>query len=152
MKPRRVWKNVFLVIYFIFLALPLLWMLSMSFKTNAEILSTRSLIPQQLTVGNYQEIFTEPFWRESFINSLSYVLINTTITLIVSIPAAYAFSRFNFTGDNACSSGQIVWLPAVFLLPYFQHTCYCCLTHRTSHHAYLSSISPSGLEGFMSGV
>jgi glycerol transport system permease protein len=160
MKPRRLWKNVLLAIYFLFLALPLIWMLSMSFKTNAEILSTRSLIPQQFTVGNYQEIFAEPFWRESFINSLSYVIINTAITLVVSIPAAYAFSRFNFTGDNHL----FFWLlsnrmapEAVFLLPYFQ--LYSAiklfdtpLAVALAHTLFSIPLAIWILEGFMSGV
>jgi glycerol transport system permease protein len=160
MKPRRVWKNVFLVIYFIFLALPLLWMLSMSFKTNAEILSTRSLVPQRLTLGNYEEIFTEPFWRESFVNSLSYVLINTAITLVVSIPAAYAFSRFSFTGDNHL----FFWLlsnrmapEAVFLLPYFQlysviNLFDTPLAVALAHTLFSIPLAIWILEGFMSGV
>src|SRR5688500_9792350 len=100
MKRRRLWVNALLLLYFLFLALPVLWMLSMSFKGNAEILSSRWLVPQNFTTRNYEEIFTQPFWRESFVNSLAYVLLNTVITLVVSIPAAYAFSRFRFTGDN----------------------------------------------------
>src|SRR5688572_7463533 len=100
MKQNRWRANILLTVYLIFLAVPLMWMLSMSFKPNNEILTTRSLFPQEFTTANYEKIFTEPLWRESFLNSLAYVSINTTITLIVSVPAAYAFSRYSFTGDN----------------------------------------------------
>jgi glycerol transport system permease protein len=160
MKKRRIWVNIVLVIYFIFLALPLLWMLSMSFKTNAEILSTRSLLPQTFTTANYQEIFTEPLWRDSFFNSLVYVLLNTAITLIVSVPAAYAFSRFSFTGDNHL----FFWLltnrmapEAVFLLPYFQlysainlfDTPYAV---ALAHTLFSIPLAIWILEGFMSSI
>jgi len=160
MKPRRLWVNVLMIVYFLFLAAPLAWMLSMSFKTNAEILTTRSLLPQQPTTANYEEIFTEPFWRESFINSLSYVLLNTVITLAVSVPAAYAFSRFSFTGDNHL----FFWLltnrmapEAVFLLPYFQlysaiklfDTPYAV---ALAHTLFSIPLAIWILEGFMSGI
>lgn len=160
MKPRRLWVTLLLSLYFVFLAAPLAWMLSMSFKTNAEILTTRSLLPQQPTTANYEEIFTEPFWRESFINSLAYVLLNTVITLVVSVPAAYAFSRFSFTGDNHL----FFWLltnrmapEAVFLLPYFQlysaiklfDTPYAV---ALAHTLFSIPLAIWILEGFMSGI
>src|SRR5690606_7689225 len=101
MKNRRnIGSTILLIAYFFFLAAPLVWMLSMSFKTNSEILTTRSLIPIEFTTANYEEIFTEPFWRDSFANSIFYVMLNTIITLVVSLPAAYAFSRYEFRGDN----------------------------------------------------
>lgn len=160
MKQRRLWINILLVIYFIFLALPLVWMLAMSFKTNAEILSTRSLIPQAFTIDNYQKILAEPLWRESFFNSLIYVLLNTAITLLVSIPAAYAFSRFSFTGNNHL----FFWLltnrmapEAVFLLPYFQLYSAIKLFDTPfavalAHTLFSIPLAIWILEGFMSGI
>jgi glycerol transport system permease protein len=157
---RRLGVNVLLLLYFLFLGLPLAWMLSMSFKTNAEILSTRALLPQNYTVANYLEIFQEPFWRESFVNSLTYVLLNTVITLIVSIPAAYAFSRFNFSGDNHL----FFWLltnrmapEAVFLLPYFQLYSAINLFDTPfavalAHTVFSIPLAIWILEGFMSGI
>lgn len=160
MKQRRLWASILLVIYFIFLALPLVWMLSMSFKTNNEILTTRSLIPQVITVANYEKILSEPLWRESFFNSLIYVLLNTGITLLVSIPAAYAFSRFSFTGDNHL----FFWLltnrmapEAVFLLPYFQLYSAIKLFDTPfavalAHTLFSIPLAIWILEGFMSGI
>jgi glycerol transport system permease protein len=160
MKRRRLWVNAFLILYFLFLALPVLWMLSMSFKGNAEILSSRWIVPQSFTTQNYEEIFTQPFWRESFINSLAYVLLNTAITLTVSIPAAYAFSRFRFTGDNHL----FFWLltnrmapEAVFLLPYFQlysavNLFDTPIAVALAHTLFSIPLAIWILEGFMSGI
>ena len=62
-------------------------------------------------------------WYSGYINSLIYVAINTVISLVVALPAAYAFSRYSFLGDKHV----FFWLltnrmtpPAVFLLPFFQ--------------------------------
>ncbi|MEO0562758.1 MAG: carbohydrate ABC transporter permease [Chloroflexota bacterium] len=159
-RKRSIWLNIVLISYFVFLALPLIWMLSMSFKTNTEILSTRSLIPQEPTIANYQEILTDPEWRNSFAVSLTYVAVNTIITLIVALPAAYAFSRYNFRGDNQL----FFWLltnrmapSAVFLLPYFQlysainlfDTPYAV---ALAHTLFSVPLAIWILEGFMSGI
>lgn len=123
MRRTRLWTRIPLLLYFAFLAAPLLWMVSMSFKTNNEILTTQSLVPKEFTTANYEEIINEPFWRDSFKNSLTYVSINVVITLLVALPAAYAFSRYKFTGDNHLFFWMLTnrMAPgAVFLLPYFQ--------------------------------
>ena len=159
---RRVFspRNVLMAAYLVFLAAPLLWMLSMSFKPNAEILETRALFPQTFTLENYTEIFTQPAWRESFLNSLIYVAMNVVITLIVAIPAAYAFSRYTFRGDRHL----FFWLltnrmapGAVFLLPFFQLYSNIGLfdTHLAvalAHTLFSVPLAIWILEGFMSGI
>jgi len=116
-------KRIVLSTYIGFLMLPIYWLLNMSFKTNQEILSTFSLWPQDFTFDNYLTIFTDPSWYNGYINSLTYVLMNTVIAISVSLPAAYAFSRYRFLGDKHL----FFWLltnrmapPAVFVLPFFQ--------------------------------
>ena len=110
-------------LYILFLMLPIYWLLNMSFKTTNEILGSFSLWPQQFTLDNYIKIFTDPTWYNGYFNSLSYVVINTVISVTVALPAAYAFSRFRFLGDKHL----FFWLltnrmapPAVFALPFFQ--------------------------------
>ncbi len=153
-------RTIGMTLYFLFLALPLVWMLSMSFKTNQEILSTRSFIPIDATLANYQTIFSQPFWREAFFNSLIYVGLNVVITLIVALPAAYAFSRYKFRGDHHL----FFWLltnrmapAAVFLLPFFQLYSNIGLfdTHvavALAHTLFSVPLAVWILEGFMSGI
>ncbi len=89
-----------MLIYIIFLMLPVYWLVNMSFKTNEEILGTFSLFPINLTFDNYIVIFTDPSWYWGYINSITYVVMNTIISLLVALPAAYAFSRYRFLGDK----------------------------------------------------
>jgi glycerol transport system permease protein len=110
-------------LYILFLMLPIYWLIAMSFKTTGEILSGFSLIPQTWTLDNYRTIFTDPSWYWGYINSIAYVSINTVISVIVALPAAYAFSRYTFLGDKHL----FFWLltnrmapAAVFALPFFQ--------------------------------
>ncbi|WP_233237033.1 carbohydrate ABC transporter permease [Bordetella sp. LUAb4] len=155
-----IWRSAFLIVYLLFAILPLYWMLNMSFKTNTEIVSSLTLWPHDFTLRHYRTIFTDPSWYSGYINSLIYVVINTVISLLVALPAAYAFSRYSFIGDKHV----FFWLltnrmtpPAVFLLPFFQ--LYSALglmdTHLAVALAHLVFNVPLAvwiLEGFMSGV
>ena len=97
MDDRRFKKRiVFLILYLVFAILPVYWMVNMSFKTNEEILSVFSMWPNAFTWDNYKVIFTDVSWYSGYINSMIYVAINTVISLVVALPAAYAFSRYSF--------------------------------------------------------
>jgi len=157
---KMTWGTVLLIGYFALLILPIYWMLNMSLKSNAEILSGFSLWPQQITFENYETIFTDSAWYNGYINSITYTLMNTVLSVLIALPAAYAFSRYNFLGDNHL----FFWLltnrmapPAVFLLPFFQLYQNIGLydTHLAVAMAHLLFNVPLAvwiLEGFMSGI
>lgn len=149
-----------MVCYLLFVLVPIYWLLNMSFKTNQEILGGLSLFPQNFTLDNYRVIFTDPTWYNGYLNSIYYVSLNTIISLIVALPAAYAFSRYKFVGDKHL----FFWLltnrmspPAVFLLPFFQLYSSVGLfdTHiavALAHCLFNVPLAVWILEGFMSGV
>lgn len=147
-------------LYIIFLMLPIYWLINMSFKTNQEILNVFSLWPQSPTLRNYAVIFTDPSWYSGYINSIIYVVLNTTISVLAALPAAYAFSRYRFLGDKHL----FFWLltnrmapPAVFALPFFQlYSAFGLIdTHiavAIAHCLFNIPLAVWILEGFMSGV
>jgi glycerol transport system permease protein len=153
-------RHLPLILYVVFLVLPLYWLLNMSFKTNQELLGSFSLFPREFTLDNYRLIFTDPSWYMGYLNSIYYVTLNTLISLSVALPAAYAFSRFTFVGDKHL----FFWLltnrmapPAVFLLPFFQLYSSIGLfdTHiavALAHCLFNVPLSVWILEGFMSGI
>jgi glycerol transport system permease protein len=146
--------------YILFLLLPIYWLLNMSFKTTNEILGAFSLWPREFTFANYIKIFTDPTWYNGYFNSISYVLINTVISVSAALPAAYAFSRYHFLGDKHL----FFWLltnrmapPAVFALPFFQ--LYSAvglfdtpLAVALAHCLFNIPLAVWILEGFMSAV
>ncbi len=83
-------RRIIMVVFLIFLLLPIYWLVNMSFKNNTEIVTTMTLWPHQPTLENYKRIFTDESWYSGYINSLTYVLINTVISISVALPAAYA--------------------------------------------------------------
>ena len=147
-------------LYLAFLLVPIYWLLSMSLKTNTEILSTFSMWPVDLTFANYATILTDPSWYNGYINSITYVVMNTVISVTVALPAAYAFSRYRFMGDKHL----FFWLltnrmapPAVFALPFFQLYSSIGLfdTHiavALAHCLFNVPLAVWILEGFMRGV
>ncbi|NLO80953.1 MAG: carbohydrate ABC transporter permease [Xanthomonadaceae bacterium] len=153
-------RYLVLLAYILFLMLPLYWMVNMSLKTTAETLTTFSLVPKSLTFDNYRTIFSDPAWYSGYLNSIIYVSLNTVMSLLVALPAAYAFSRFRFLGDKHL----FFWLltnrmapPAVFLLPFFQLYSSVGLfdTHiavALAHMLFNVPLAVWILEGFMSGV
>ena len=147
-------------LYLIFLLLPIYWLINMSLKTNTEILGAFSLFPKDLTLANYAKILTDASWYMGYVNSLIYVVSNTAISLVVALPAAYAFSRYSFMGDKHL----FFWLltnrmapPAVFALPFFQLYSSVGLfdTHiavALAHCLFNVPLAVWILEGFMRGV
>ncbi|SBT18224.1 Trehalose transport system permease protein SugB [Marinomonas gallaica] len=155
------WRGrIGLTVYLILLLMPIYWLINMSFKTNTEILSGLSFFPQDFTLENYAKIFGDATWYMGYVNSMIYVSMNMVISLIVALPAAYAFSRYKFVGDKH----MFFWLlsnrmapPAVFLLPFFQLYSSVGLfdTHiavALAHCLFNVPLAVWILEGFMSGV
>lgn len=151
---------IVMFVYLVFLLIPIYWLVNMSLKTNEEITSTFSIIPNTLTFANYFTILTDPAWYNGYINSMIYVVMNTVISITVALPAAYAFSRYTFMGDKHL----FFWLltnrmspPAVFALPFFQLYSSIGLfdTHiavALAHCLFNVPLAVWILEGFMRGV
>jgi multiple sugar transport system permease protein len=77
-----------------FLALPLLWLLSTSFKNPRElVLLHPSFIPQHPTWENYSSALRDADIVQSGLNSLKIALITAVLTTLVGLPAAYVLAR-----------------------------------------------------------
>ncbi|HML51612.1 MAG TPA: carbohydrate ABC transporter permease [Propionicimonas sp.] len=112
-----------LVIGGLFAGLPVLWMLSSSFKQNTDIFAyPPQLIPSNPTLEAYTAIFTDPVKVRFFINSYFVSLSVTVLTLLVAVLAAYALSRYQFPFKRILNvvivSVQAV-PPITLLIPYF---------------------------------
>ena len=82
-------------------ALPLVWMILTSFKSNNEVFSY-NWFPTKWHPENFVTVWNDatiPLWRV-FLNSLTIVVFGTGGQLIVSSLAAYAFAKVNFKGRN----------------------------------------------------
>ncbi len=126
-KQRRVIAKtavlIALVIGGLFAGLPVVWMLSSSFKPNTDIFAyPPQLIPTNFTLDAYTTIFTDPVKVRFFLNSYFVSLSVTVLTLLVAVLAAYALSRYEFPFKRILNvvivSVQAV-PPITLLIPYF---------------------------------
>jgi glycerol transport system permease protein len=153
-------RYLLLILYFLLMLLPVYWMINTALKTDTEILSSLTFFPKNITFKNFATIFLSPDWRNSIFSSLAYVLMNVVLTLLASVPGAYAFSRWKFMGDKHL----FFWLltnrmapAAVFIVPFMQlySTFGLFDTHfavALGHCLFNIPLAIWILEGFMSGI
>lgn len=115
-------KIVFLLILTFFLIsilFPFYWMVSSSFKTQAEIGGRQPVyIPSALRLDAYRELFdpSHPSFQNfgvSILNSLKVSVPTALIAVILSVLGAYAIARLKFRGKNLLLNGVLM----VYLLP-----------------------------------
>ena len=113
MKPKpsdRVFPNigrgvvyVLLTVWAVIVLFPFYWMVLTSFKSyssyNSEFIPR--FVATDPTLANYRDAFTAVPLARYFLNTLIFTLATTAVMLIVTVLAAYAFSRLEFRGKNA---------------------------------------------------
>jgi multiple sugar transport system permease protein len=100
------WSYFFLVLFAIFFLTPPVYMFITSLKTSAEIsAATNPWWVYDPTLGNYIELLTSPQYLTFFRNSALVSVIVVTITMLISVPAAFALSRMRFWGSATLATG-----------------------------------------------
>jgi len=103
-------KKVIKIITYILLAFwalmvlfPFYWMVLTSFKSysayNSEFVP--KLFTLEPTLQNYKDAFTAVPLSGYFVNTVIFTVATTAIMLVVTVLAAFAFSRLEFRGKNA---------------------------------------------------
>ena len=83
----------------IYALLPVLWILSLSLKPTSTVKDGK-LIPSQITLENYRDIFQGDVFSSALINSIGIGLITTVIAVVIGGMAAYAVARLQFRGKR----------------------------------------------------
>jgi len=106
-----------------FAGLPVVWMLSTSFKANGEVFEVPPrLITENFSFDAYRAILGDPAQLRFFLNSYIVALSVTALTLFVAILAAYGFSRYQFPlkrSINAVIVSVQAVPPITLVIPYF---------------------------------
>jgi ABC-type glycerol-3-phosphate transport system permease component len=104
--PRAKFRRVALwVVAALLLAIwvfPVLWGLLTSFKTERDVLAYPPLLVFKPTLDNYREvIFGASSILPNLWSSLVVSVFTTILTMLFSVPAAYAMARLNYPGKRA---------------------------------------------------
>jgi multiple sugar transport system permease protein len=108
------WSYFFLVLFAIFFLLPPIYMLITSLKTSAEIsAATNPWWVYHPTLENYRELLTSNQYLIFFRNSAIVSVFVVTITMLISVPAAFALARMKFWGSATLATGVFL----TYLIP-----------------------------------
>jgi multiple sugar transport system permease protein len=108
------WSYFFLTLFAIFFLLPPVYMLITSLKTSAEIsAATNPWWVYRPTLGNYIELLSSLQYLTFFRNSAIVSVTVVTITMLISVPAAFALSRMRFWGSTTLATGVFL----TYLIP-----------------------------------
>lgn len=92
--------KLLVVFAFIF---PFLWMFSVSLQSEKEISSIPiTLIPEIPRWSNYVEAFQSGPFLLYLKNSVLVILGVVVLQMLIMVPAAYAFAKYEFKGKNIC--------------------------------------------------
>lgn len=103
-RVKRIGRQTLLALPLVALVLwtlaPFLVTLSVSFKDRAAVFADPGLIPEAPNIDAYREVLSSESFTSSFLNSLIVGVGTTLLTIVIGVPAAYAFARFNFRGRH----------------------------------------------------
>lgn len=107
------------LVILLFALLPFAWMVLTSIKPAPELAEWPvRYLPREATLDHYRELIQRTSFAGNLLNSLIIACGAALLGLAVSIPAAYAFSRFRFRGRRALMTGFLTvnMFPIVLLI------------------------------------
>ncbi|MHC2280043.1 multiple sugar transport system permease protein [Bradyrhizobium diazoefficiens] len=108
------WSYFFLVLFAIFFLTPPVYMLITSLKSSAEIsAATNPWWVFHPTLANYVELLTSNQFLRFFWNSSIISIVVVIVTMLISIPAAFALARMKFWGSATLATGVFL----TYLIP-----------------------------------
>ncbi|MDR0589077.1 MAG: carbohydrate ABC transporter permease [Spirochaetaceae bacterium] len=111
-----------LLLYFLIVAFPLVWMVYSSFKTSAEFRVNPVSFPQGLYYRNYQTAWENGNIGRYFLNTLFVDGITLGVLMFFTATTAYVLARFRFWGSRLMETiymGSLLLPGIVALLPIF---------------------------------
>lgn len=100
------WSYFFLVVFAVIFLTPPVYMLITSLKTSAEIsAATNPWWVYNPTLDNYATLLSSAQFLTFFRNSAVVSVLVVGITMLISVPAAFALSRMRFWGSATIATG-----------------------------------------------
>jgi multiple sugar transport system permease protein len=84
------------------IGMPFWWVVTGSIKLPREIIQrVPTMFPQSFTLQHFEKLLQSSDFPTYLVNSLMVALFSTAFTILLALPAAYAFFRMEFPGRNA---------------------------------------------------
>src|SRR6188508_777971 len=102
----RVLRSVLITLVLLFFLFPIFWIFLMSLQTNETILRIPPSVVFEPTLNNYKALITGKLetaagsldiaFMRNLWNSILLSVCSVALSLVLGVPAAYAFARFKF--------------------------------------------------------
>lgn len=122
-KTKRKWEGILCYLLLMILALavvvPVLWMISTAFKTEAQTYSPKPVwIPDPVTLDSFKKFFTTYNFGRMMFNSLATCIFAMIICIGCACLAGYGVTRFEFKGKKQRMNFLLVtqMFPSVMLV------------------------------------
>ncbi|GGD88307.1 MULTISPECIES: carbohydrate ABC transporter permease [Rhizobium] len=116
---------LFMLAMFVFFAGPLTYLLSMAMRDKREIYrGVARYIPNNPTIDNFITVLNNSYFPVYLWNGLKLAALSGFGVLIVALPAAYAFSRFQFRGKGLSMMALLLFQmisPLVIMVPLYRY-------------------------------
>lgn len=116
---------LFMLVMFVFFAGPLTYLLSMALRDKREVYrGAARYIPDNPTIQNFITVLNNSYFPTYLWNGLKLAALSGFGVLIVALPAAYAFSRFQFRGKGLSMMGLLLFQmisPLVIMVPLYRY-------------------------------
>ncbi|WP_240415233.1 carbohydrate ABC transporter permease [Paenibacillus periandrae] len=123
MNMRRVGLYALISLLTFLVMVPLLWMLSVSLRTNVQVFSIPlNLLPPSPDLDAYKQIFAKPDMIRLFLNSYIVAFAVTLLCIFLSALSGYGLSRYQYKGKRFIVLYVLLtqMFPMVLLcIPYF---------------------------------
>ena len=145
----------------LFFAGPLLWIVSLSIRTAAEVyVSDIRIWPQMPTLENYGAALENPLFVTYLVNGLKLAVGGAIGAMLFATPAAYALSRFHFRYRNLTMVGLLAFQmisPLVIMVPLYRYLDRVGMTDSllAAGFIYVAIAAPLFtwmLKGFLDGI
>jgi multiple sugar transport system permease protein len=108
------WSYIFLCLFVVFFLMPPVYMFITSLKTSAEIGAvTNPWWVYHPTLSNYVDLLTQAQFLTFFKNSAVVAVVVVSITMVVSVMAAFSLARMRFWGSATLATGVFL----TYLIP-----------------------------------
>jgi raffinose/stachyose/melibiose transport system permease protein len=95
-KGTVIFSYLFLIIFSLITILPIVWMTYSSFKPMGEIMMHPLALPLAPTFDNYHKAVEFGHMGIAFINSIIYSITATALTVLLSVAAGFALTKFGY--------------------------------------------------------
>ena len=92
-KKKKTAMYIAMILITVLVMFPFLWMIILSFKTNAEIMSSPLSLPETLNFDNYKNAFATLDFLQLYANTFFVCIASLAFELVITFCSSFVLSR-----------------------------------------------------------